>query len=88
MPTRRFEKIVEGVYYVTSTGSISAGSNAVVIVNEDDAMLIDPGESPAAARMFLEDIKTITNKPVKWSSIRTTTSTTRTAIRSSGPTSC
>ena len=65
MPTRRFEKIVEGVYYVTSTGSISAGSNAVVIVNEDDAMLIDPGESPAAARMFLEDIKTITNKPVK-----------------------
>jgi len=65
MPTRRFEKIVEGVYYVTSTGSITAGSNAVVIVNDDDAVLIDPGETPAATRMFLEDIKTITNKPVK-----------------------
>jgi cyclase len=64
-PSRRFEKIVDGVYYVTSTGSITSGSNAVVIVNDDDAMLIDPGESPAAARMFLDDIKTITNKPVK-----------------------
>jgi cyclase len=65
MPSRRFEKIVEGVYYVTSTGSMSVGSNAVVIVNDDDALLIDPGETPATAKAFLEDIKTITNKPVK-----------------------
>src|SRR5260221_6126609 len=65
MPSRRFEKIVEGVYYVTSTGSMSVGSNAVVIVNDDDALLIDPGETPATARAFVEDIKTITNKPVK-----------------------
>src|SRR5205823_7902400 len=42
-----------------------SGSNAVVIVNDEDAMLIDPGESPAAAKAFLEDIKTITPKPVK-----------------------
>ena len=65
MPSRRFEKIVDGVYYATSTGSMSAGSNAVVIVNDDDALLIDPGETPATAKAFLEDIKTITNKPVK-----------------------
>jgi cyclase len=65
MPSRRFQKIVEGVYYVTSTGSMSSGSNAVVIVNDDDVVLLDPGESPAAARAFLEDIKTITNKPVR-----------------------
>src|SRR3954469_25820301 len=65
MPTRRFEKIVDGVYYVTSTGSMSSGSNAVLIVNDDDAMIIDPGETPAAAKAFLEDIKTVTNKPVK-----------------------
>src|SRR4051812_36334409 len=65
MPTRRFEKIVEGVYYVTSTGSMSSGSNAVVIVNDDDALLIDPGETPATAKAFLQDLKTITTKPVK-----------------------
>jgi cyclase len=66
MPTRRFEKITEGVYYATSTGSMSVGSNSVVIVNDDDALLIDPGEAPATASAFLEDIKTITNKPVKF----------------------
>jgi cyclase len=65
-PSRRFEKIVEGVYYVTSTGSMSVGSNSVVIVNDDDALLIDPGESPATARAFLEEIKSVTNKPVKY----------------------
>ena len=65
MPSRRFEKITEGVYYVTSTGSMSVGSNAVVIVNDQDALLIDPGETPATAAAFVEDIKTITNKPVK-----------------------
>jgi cyclase len=65
MPSRRFEKIVDGVYYVTSTGSMSSGSNAVVIVNDDDALLIDPGETPATAKAFLEEIKTITTKPVK-----------------------
>jgi len=66
MPSRRFEKITEGVYYVTSTGSMSVGSNAVVIVNDQDALLIDPGETPATASAFIEDIKTITNKPVKF----------------------
>jgi cyclase len=66
LPTRRFEKITEGIYYATSTGSMSVGSNSVVIVNDDDALLIDPGEAPATASAFLEDIKTITNKPVKF----------------------
>jgi cyclase len=65
MPSRRFEKIVEGVYYATSTGSMSVGSNSVIIVNDDDVLLIDPGEGPAVAKAFLEDLKSITNKPVK-----------------------
>jgi glyoxylase-like metal-dependent hydrolase (beta-lactamase superfamily II) len=66
MPSRKFEKITDGVYYATSTGSMSVGSNSVVIVNDDDALLIDPGETPATASAFLEDIKTITNKPVRF----------------------
>ena len=66
LPTHKFEKVVEGVYYATATGSMTIGSNGVVIVNDDDVMLVDPGISAAAATTFLTDVKTLTNKPVKY----------------------
>ena len=66
LPAHRFEKVAEGVYYATATGSMTVGSNAVVIVNDDDVMLVDPGISAAAATAFLADVKTLTNKPVKY----------------------
>jgi len=66
MPTRRFEKIADGVYYATSTGSMSVGANSCVIVNDQDVFVLDPGESPATARALVEDIKTITDKPIKF----------------------
>ena len=62
----RFEKVTEGVYYATATGSVTIGSNAVVIVNDSDVMLVDPGISAAAATTFLADVKTLTPKPVKY----------------------
>src|SRR5579864_3901152 len=66
MPSRHFEKIAEGVYYATSTGSMSVGANSCVIVNDRDVFVLDPGESPATARALVEDIKTITDKPIKF----------------------
>jgi cyclase len=60
--TYKFEKIADGVYYATGGG----GSNNVVIVNDADVMLVDDGTTPAAARAFLEDIKLLTNKPVRY----------------------
>lgn len=66
MPTRRFEKVAEGIYYATSTGSMSVGANSCVIVNDQDVLIVDPGETPATARAFVQDIKTITPKPVKY----------------------
>ena len=66
LPAHRFEKVADGVYYATATGSVTIGSNAAVIVNDDDVMLIDPGISAAAATAFLADVKTLTNKPVKY----------------------
>jgi cyclase len=60
--TYKFEKIADGIYYATG----GAGSNNVVIVNDADVMLVDDGTTPAAARAFLEDIKLITNKPVRY----------------------
>jgi cyclase len=57
----KFEKVAEGVYYASG----GLGSNNVVIVNDDDVVLVDDGTTPAAARAFLEDVKLLTNKPVR-----------------------
>jgi len=60
--TYKFEKIAEGVYYATG----GFGSNNVVIVNDQDVLLVDDGTTPAAAHAFLDDIKIITKKPVRY----------------------
>ena len=61
-----FDKIADGVYYATSSGSMATGGNHPIIVNENDVMIVDDGTTPAAARALLEDLKLITNKPVRW----------------------
>lgn len=60
--TYKFEKVAEGVYYATG----GFGSNNVVIVNDRDVLVVDDGTTPAAARAFLDDLKAITNKPVRY----------------------
>ncbi len=66
LPAHQFEKVAEGVYYSTATGSTTIGSNSVVIVNDQDVMVVDPGITPAAATSFIADVKTLTNKPIKY----------------------
>jgi len=60
--TYKFEKIADGVYYATG----GFGSNNVVIVNDNDVLVVDDGTTPAAARAFVDDIKVITKKPVRY----------------------
>src|SRR2546422_7279395 len=60
----KFEKITDGVFYATATGSMVTGSNNVAIIGQRDVLVVDTGTSPAAARTFLEDLKAITTKPV------------------------
>jgi glyoxylase-like metal-dependent hydrolase (beta-lactamase superfamily II) len=60
--TYKFEKIAEGVYYATG----GTGSNNVVLVNDQDVMLVDDGTTPATARAFLQDVKMLTDKPVRY----------------------
>jgi cyclase len=62
----QFTKIADGVYYATSNGPMATGGNHPIFVNENDVMLVDDGTTPAAARALLEDLKLITNKPVRW----------------------
>ena len=61
-----FEKIADGVYYATASGAMITGSNDVVIVNDDDVMLVDAGVTPAVARALVQDVKLLTDKPVRW----------------------
>src|SRR5215831_7756411 len=62
----KFEKIADGVYYATATGSMVTGSNNVLIVGDRDVLVVDTGTSPAAARAFVEDAKRITTKPIRY----------------------
>jgi len=66
LPSRNFEKVAEGVFYATTTGSMTTVSNAVVIVNDDDVLIVDPGITAAAATALIADVKTLTSKPVKY----------------------
>jgi cyclase len=62
----KFEKIAEAVYYATATGSMVTGSNNVAIVGSRDVLVVDTGTTPAAARAFIEDLKLVTTKPVRY----------------------
>src|SRR5438128_12654011 len=62
----KFEKIAEGVYYATATGSMVTGSNNVVVIGDRDVLVVDTGTSPAAARAFIEDVKLLTPKPIRY----------------------
>ena len=61
-----FEKIADGVYYSTSSSLMAVGGNHTIIVGDRDVFLVDAGTTPTAARALLEDIKLITDKPVRW----------------------
>jgi glyoxylase-like metal-dependent hydrolase (beta-lactamase superfamily II) len=61
----KFEKIADDIYYATVTRP-GLGSNNVVIVNDADVLIVDTGTSPAAARAFVEDIKKLTDKPIRY----------------------
>lgn len=62
----RFEKIADGVFYATSAGTMQVGANSPVFVNDTEALIIDSETSPAAGRALVQDLKAITDKPVKY----------------------
>ena len=62
----RFERIADGVFYATATGSMVTGSNNVVIVGDRDVLVVDTGTTPAAARAFVQDLKLVTPKAVRY----------------------
>jgi cyclase len=62
----RFQQIVPGVYSAIGTGSLNVGSNSAVIVNRDDVLIVDSHVSPESARVMMQELKAITDKPVRF----------------------
>ena len=62
----RFEKVIDGIYYATASGTMTVGSNSPIILTDTEAIVIDSEITPAAARALVSDLKAITDKPVKY----------------------
>jgi len=60
----RFNKVKDGVYHAVGTGALTVVGNSTVLVNDRDVIVVDDHVSPAAAWVLLEEIKSITDKPV------------------------
>lgn len=61
----KFTEIVPGVYSAIGTGAMNVGSNSAVIVNRDEVMIVDSHISPESGRAMLQELKAITDKPVR-----------------------
>ena len=62
----KFTEIVPGIYSAIGTGAMNVGSNSAVIVNRDDVMIVDSHISPESGRAMLQELKGITDKPVRF----------------------
>jgi glyoxylase-like metal-dependent hydrolase (beta-lactamase superfamily II) len=60
----RFERVADGIYYATSSGTMNIGANSPVLINDSEAMIVDSGITPAAARAMIADLKAVTPKPI------------------------
>src|SRR6185503_13122022 len=61
----KFQEIKPGIYSAIGTGTLNVGSNSAIIVNQDDALIVDSHITPEAARVMMREMKTITDKPVR-----------------------
>ena len=64
--THNFDQVAPGVYFAMGRGSINIGSNAMVVVNEDDVLVVDSHITPDAARALINSVATLTDKPIHY----------------------
>lgn len=62
----KFTQIVPGIYSAVGTGTMNVGSNSAVIVDQDDVVIVDSHISPESGRAMLDELKAITDKPVRF----------------------
>jgi len=64
--THKFTEIVPGIYSAAGPPGVNPGSNSAVIVNQDDVVVVDSHMTPEAGRALVRDLKSITDKPVRF----------------------
>jgi len=62
----RFEKVPEGIYYATASGTMTVGANSPIILTDTEALVVDSEITPAAARALVADLKASNDQPVKY----------------------
>jgi cyclase len=65
-PAHRFTKVTDTLYGALGTGAMNVGSNAGVIINDKDVLIVDSHITPAAARALATEIQTLTDKPIRY----------------------
>jgi cyclase len=65
-PAFTFHKIAEGVYHAIGTGNLVVMSNATVIEGDDDVLVVDSHVTPGGAWALREELKAITQKPLRY----------------------
>jgi glyoxylase-like metal-dependent hydrolase (beta-lactamase superfamily II) len=61
----RFNQVKDGIYHAVGTGAVAVVGNSSFIVNDNDVIVVDDHVSPAAAWVLLDEIKSVTDKPVR-----------------------
>ncbi len=62
----RFHKVTDTIYSAIGTGTMNVGANAAIIINDKEVMIVDSHITPAAARVLLQELGGITDKPVRY----------------------
>jgi len=62
----RFQKVADGIYYATASGTMNVGANSPIIVTADEALIVDSSITPAAGRALAQDLKAVTTKPIRY----------------------
>jgi cyclase len=65
-PAYRLDKVADGVYLAVPASPGPSAANIPVIVSEQDAILVGTHLPPSAARALIEQVKTVTDKPVRF----------------------
>lgn len=60
------KKVVDGVYIALARPGPIIHCNAAVIILEDGVLIVDTHSRPSAARALINQIKTVTDKPIRY----------------------
>ncbi len=61
-----FTEVKPGIYQAVGTGNLAVVGNSAIIVGDDSVTLVDDHVSPAAAWVLVDELKQITDKPLRY----------------------